>query len=161
MALGHLPIKNKLMRISFSLLATLTGLTLLATGCAGPERKLGRGMLNATEFTRLGAMQRSVEQTAIFNAPNYSYATGVIRGFDQSVYTTAMGAYQIVTFPAGNYLTQSHFDQKYVPQTVAYPDSYHPGLIDTGTFQTDQYIGFSGGSIAPFIPGNRFTIFGD
>lgn len=149
------------MRNPVSFLALAALVALFTSGCAGPEQRLGSGFTNLTEFTRLGAMQRSVEQTAIFNAPNYSYATGVIRGFDQSVYTTAMGAYQIVTFPAGNYLTQSHFDQKYVPQTVAYPDSYHPGLIDTGTFQTDQYIGFSGGSIAPFIPGNRFTIFGD
>ena len=147
------------MRNATSLLALAALAALFTSGCAGPEQRLGSGITNLAEFTRMGAMQRSVEQTAIFNAPNYSYPTGLIRGFDQSVYTTAMGAYQIVTFPLGNLLTQSHFDQKYVPQTVAYPDSYHPGLINSGAFQTDTYIGFTGGNIAPFVPGNRFTVF--
>lgn len=132
---------------------------LLTAGCAGPEQRLGSGFTNLTEFTRMGEMQRSIEQTAVFSAPNYSYGTGFIHGFDQSVYRTAMGAYQIVTFPAGNLLTQSSFDKKYVPQGVAYPDSYQPGLINTPVFQTDNNFGFSGGSIAPFIPGNRFSIF--
>ena len=86
-------------------------------------------------------------------------ATGVIHGFDQSVYRTVAGAYQIVTFPAGNLLTQTSFEQKYMPKGTPYPDSYHPGLPALSAFQTDNYTGFSGGSVAPFIPGNRFSIF--
>jgi putative exosortase-associated protein (TIGR04073 family) len=144
------------MRNATSLLAVAALAALFTAGCAGPEQKLGTGVTNITEFTRMGEMQRSVEQTALFNAPNYSYATGLIRGFDASLGRTVMGAFEIVTFPIPPYrpiLT------KYVPPGTPYPDSYHPGLINTPVFQTDTYIGFGGGSIAPFIPGNRFSIF--
>ena|SRR5271157_2941716 len=144
---------------------TVTPLLLLAAlaalftaGCAGPEQRLGSGINNATEFVRLGEMQRSIEQYTIFD-PQAGFATGVIHGFDESVYRTVAGAYQIATFPAGNLLTQTSFEQKYMPKGTPYPDSYHPGLPYTSTFQTDTYIGFSGGNIAPFVPGNRFSIF--
>jgi hypothetical protein len=40
-----------------------------------------------------------------------------------------------------------------------YPDSYKPSLIDDSTFHTDTALGFSGGDIAPFVPGSRFRIF--
>jgi putative exosortase-associated protein (TIGR04073 family) len=132
---------------------------LFTAGCAGPEQRLGDGVNNLTEFARLGEMQRSVEQTAVFNSPEAGYTTGVIHGFDQSVYRTVMGAYQIVTFPAGNALSDSSFDQKYVPKGTPYPDSYRPGLPDLPTFQTDTYFGFSGGDEFPFIPGSRFAVF--
>src|SRR5271170_6776554 len=132
---------------------------LFTAGCAGPEQRLGDGINNLTEFARLGEMQRSVEQTSVFDSPNAGYTTGVIHGFDQSVYRTVAGAYQIVTFPAGNALSDSSFDQKYIPKGTAYPDSYRPGLPDTSAFQTDTYFGFSGGDIAPFVPGSRFSVF--
>jgi putative exosortase-associated protein (TIGR04073 family) len=132
---------------------------LFTAGCAGPEQRLGSGINNITEFTRMGEIRRSVEQTAVFDSPEAGYTTGLIHGFDQSVYRTAMGAYQIVTFPAGDALSQSQFDKKYVPQGTAYPESYRPGLIDSTTFQTDTYFGFSGGDIAPFVPGSRFSVF--
>jgi putative exosortase-associated protein (TIGR04073 family) len=133
---------------------------LLSAGCAGPEERLGDGINNMTEFARLGEMGRSVEQTSVFDSPEAGYTTGVIHGFDQSVYTTVMGAYQVVTFPAGNLLTQSSFDQKYVPKGTTYPDSYRPGLVAGSTaLQTDTYFGFSGGDIAPFVPGSRFSVF--
>jgi putative exosortase-associated protein (TIGR04073 family) len=134
---------------------------LFTAGCAGPEQRLGNGVTNLTEFTRMGEMQRGVEQTAIFDSPEAGYTTGFIHGFDQSVYRTVAGAYQIVTFPAGNVLTQSSFDQKYIPKGTAYPDSYRPGLIDSSAFQTDTFFGFSGGDIAPFVPGSRFAVFRD
>jgi putative exosortase-associated protein (TIGR04073 family) len=147
------------MRNVTSLLAgtALAALALLFTaGCAGPEQKLGSGVNNLTEVTRLGEMRRSVEQTTVFDSPEAGYTTGLIHGFDQTVARTAMGAYEIVTFPLPPYhpiLT------RYVPPGTVYPDSYHPGLPNTTTLQTDTYIGFSGGDIAPFIPGSRFTIF--
>jgi putative exosortase-associated protein (TIGR04073 family) len=147
------------MRKLNSLLALAAFAALFTAGCAGPEQRLGSGINNVTEFTRLGEMRRSIEQTAVFDSPEAGYTTGAIHGFDQSVYRTFMGAYQIVTFPAGNLLSQSSFDQKYVPKGTVYPDSYRPGLINSTTFQTDTYIGFSGGNVAPFVPGNRFSIF--
>ena len=144
------------MRNAIPFLAVAASAALFTAGCAGPEEKMGRGVTNLTEFTRMGEMQRSVEQTAIFDAPNYNYATGFIKGFDKSIERTAMGAYEIVTFPLPPYhpvLT------KYVTPGTVYPASYQPGLAAFGTFDTDQYIGFSGGDVAPFIPGSRFTIF--
>jgi putative exosortase-associated protein (TIGR04073 family) len=146
------------MRTAISLLSLAALAALFTAGCAGPEQRLGSGVHNVTEFARMGEMQQSLEQYTLFD-PQAGMATGLIHGFDQSVYRTVAGAYQIVTFPAGNLLTQTSFEQKYIPQGTPYPDSYHPGLPAITTFQTDNYIGFSGGNIAPFVPGNRFSIF--
>ena len=144
------------MRNAIPFLTVAACAALFTAGCAGPEEKAGRGVTNLTEFTRMGEIQRSVEQTAIFDAPNYNYATGIIRGVDKSLERTAMGAYEVVTFPFPPY---KPILTKYVPPGTVYPASYRPGLVSTGTFDTDQYIGFSGGEVAPFIPGSRFTIF--
>jgi putative exosortase-associated protein (TIGR04073 family) len=146
------------MRTAISLLSLAALGALFTAGCAGPEQRLGSGVHNVTEFVRMGEMQQSLEQYTMFD-PQAGMATGLIHGFDQSVYRTVAGAYQIVTFPAGNLLTQTSFEQKYIPKGTPYPDSYHPGLPALTTFQTDNYIGFSGGNIAPFVPGNRFSIF--
>lgn len=146
------------MRNVTSLLALAALAALFTTGCAGPEQRLGTGVNNLTEITRMGEMQQSIEQYTIFD-PQAGFATGAIHGFDQTVYRTVTGAYQIVTFPAGNLLTQSSFEQKYLPKGTAYPDSFHPGLPYLPVFQTDTYVGFSGGNVAPIIPGNRFSIF--
>ena len=146
------------MRNAIFLFVLAAGATLFTAGCAGPEQRLGSGVSNLTEFTRMGEMQRSVEQTTLFD-PQAGMATGFIHGFDQSVYRTVAGAYQIVTFPAGNALSNTSFEQKYIPKGTPYPDSYAPTLPNMPTFQTDTYIGFSGGNIAPFVPGNRFSIF--
>jgi putative exosortase-associated protein (TIGR04073 family) len=147
------------MRNAKPLIALSAMAALFLAGCAGPEQRLGDGMNNLTEFARMGELNRSIEQTSIFDSPESGYTTGFIHGFDQSVYRTVMGAYQVVTFPAGNALTESSFDQKYVPRGTPYPDSYQPGLMDTSLFQTDTYFGFTGGDVAPFIPGSRFSVF--
>jgi len=126
------------------------------SGCAGPEQKLGRGFGNVTEFARMGEMRRSVEQTAIFDSPGAGYTVGLIHGFDQSVARTAMGAYEIATFPLPPY---KPILTRYVKPGAVYPESYKPGLISDGVFDTDSYTGFSGGDVAPFIPGSRFRIF--
>lgn len=144
------------MRNVTSLLALTALGALFTAGCAGPEQRLGDGFNNVTEFARLGEMRAGVEDSAVFDS---NYSTGLIHGFDQSVYRTVAGAYQIVTFPAGNYLTDTSFEKKYIPQGTAYPDSYKPGLIDTTTFQTDTYFGFSGGDEFPYVPGSRFAVF--
>jgi putative exosortase-associated protein (TIGR04073 family) len=132
---------------------------LLTSGCAGPEQRLGSGINNLTEFARLGEMRASIERTAVFDSPEAGYTTGVIHGFDKSVYRTVMGAYQVVTFPVGDTLSQSSFDKKYVPQGTPYPESYKPGLISDAMFDTDTYTGFSGGDVAPWVPGSRFSVF--
>jgi putative exosortase-associated protein (TIGR04073 family) len=134
--------------------AALAGV--FTSGCAGPEQKLGRGVSDALEFSRLGDLRRSVEQTAIFESPSAGYTTGLIRGFDKSVARTTLGAFEIATFPLPPY--EPMFTQ-YLKPGPRYPESYKPGLISEGTFDTDTYMGFSGGDVAPFIVGSRFSVF--
>ena len=131
---------------------------LLTSGCAGPERKLGRGMGNLYEVVRMGEMRRSIEQTAVLDSPDAGYTVGAIRGFDRSLARTGLGVVEIVTFPFPPY--DPMFTSYLKPQPV-YPESYKPGLVSDSIFDTDTYTGFSGGDIAPFIPGSRFSVFGN
>jgi putative exosortase-associated protein (TIGR04073 family) len=128
----------------------------LCAGCAGPEKKLGRGIQNSTEFARMGEMGRSVEQTALWHGPESAYTTGVIKGFNRSIVRTAVGLHELVTFPFPPY-------EPYAPHKVSvkpvYPDSYKPNLIEDQLFSPDTSLGFGGGDVAPFIPGSRFRIF--
>ena len=81
-------------------LLALAGLAVLFTsGCAGPEQKLGRGISNTFEITRLGDMRRSIEQTAIFESPSAGYTAGAIRGLDRTLARTGVGLFEIFTFP--------------------------------------------------------------
>jgi putative exosortase-associated protein (TIGR04073 family) len=128
----------------------------ILAGCAGPEQKLGRGINNMTEFARGGEITRSMEQTSIWDGPSTGYTTGFIRGFNKSVTRTALGVYEVVTFPIPSYdpcLTN------YLSPDVAYPDSYKPGLLADPVFSPDNNLGYSGGDVVPFIPGSRFRIF--
>jgi len=135
-----------------SAMATLA-IGMFATGCAGPEQKLGRGISNVTEFARMGEIRRSMEQTAVWESPDKAYTVGVIRGVNRSLARTAVGAYEILTFPFPTY------DPIFLPSDPAYPDSYSPGMIADPTFGSDVALGFSGGDVAPMIPGSRFRIF--
>jgi putative exosortase-associated protein (TIGR04073 family) len=126
------------------------------TGCAGPEHKLARGIDNTMELVRWGDMRRSVEQNAVFSAPNVSYSYGIVHGFDQSMCRAGLGIYEVVTFPIPSY---NPVCTNKVPVTPQYPASYRPGLIAGSTFETDTYTGYSGGDIMPFVPGSRFNIF--
>ena len=47
----------------------------------------------------------------------------------------------------------------YLAPGSVYPDTYQPGLMDDAMFDTDTSLGFSGGDIAPMVPGSRFRIF--
>jgi len=135
---------------------------LVATGCRGPEEKLGRGIRNVTEFARLGELRRTVEQSALFEGPEYAYTTGVIRGFNRSVLRTLVGVYEIATFPFPSYDPWLKPGNKLMPDASVdpvYPDSYKPQLIESPTFETDTALGFSGGDVIPFVPGSRFRIF--
>jgi putative exosortase-associated protein (TIGR04073 family) len=155
------------MRNAISLLAVVALAALFTSGCAGPEQKLGRGISNSLEFTRLGEMRRSVEQTAVFDSPSQAYTTGFIRGFNRSVERTGIGLWEIATFPFPNHdksygpidAPTSPIDTAHLSPGPAYPESFKPRLISDGLFDTDTYTGFSGGDVAPFIPGSRFSVF--
>jgi len=126
------------------------------SGCAGPEQKLGRGMNNFNEAIRLGEMRRTMEQTTVFDSSDAGYTTGFVRGLDRSVERTGLGLFEIVTFPIPPY---HPIATKYLAPEPVYPDNYKPGMPDDPLFNTDTYIGFGGGVIAPIIPGNRFSVF--
>jgi putative exosortase-associated protein (TIGR04073 family) len=166
------------MRLSLTLMSCLGGFLLFSTGCAGPENKLGRGLVNATEFARLGEIRRSMEQTGLWEGGNKTYTTGFIRGFNRSLARTAVGIFEVATFPIPTpdyeakllptgplYPDYSIRTYTYpwgglaLPEEPGYPDSYKPGLISGSLFETDTTLGFSGGDVAPFIPGSRFRVF--
>lgn len=154
------------------------GVALVAVlcGCAGPEQKLGRGMNNVTEFIRGGEIRRSMEQTALWDGPDAAYTTGFIRGFNRSLVRTAIGAYEVVTAPFPPYgplLTSTNrlypdftvrnktypWGGMVLPEYPVYPTAYKPGVLSDSIFATDTALGFSGGDIAPIVPGSRFKIF--
>jgi putative exosortase-associated protein (TIGR04073 family) len=137
----------------FNSTAALAAICFFAAGCAGPEQKLGRGFNNVTEFARMGEIRRSMEQTAIWEGNDQAYATGLIRGVNRSVARTAVGAFEILSFPF------PPFEPIFLPGDPVYPDSYAPGLLADPTFGPDAALGFSGGDVAPMIPGSRFRIF--
>jgi putative exosortase-associated protein (TIGR04073 family) len=138
-------------------LLALAGLVALFTsGCAGPEQKFGRGMSNTFEITRLGEMRRSIEQTAVFESSSIGYTAGAVSGLNRTLARTGLGIYEIVTAPLPPY---HPIWTSYLSPGPVYPESYKPGLISDSTFDTDTYTGFSGGDVAPFIPGSRFRVF--
>jgi putative exosortase-associated protein (TIGR04073 family) len=144
------------MKKNLSLLGAVLLTGLLAGGCAGPEKKLGRGLNNAYELVRAGEMRRSVEQTALFDSPDKAYTTGVVRGFNRTMARAGLGLYEIVTFPIPSY---DPVATRYLKPSPVYPDSYKPRLTASSLFATDTAIGFSGGDVAPWFPGSRFRIF--
>ena len=58
-------------KIIFPLAAVLTAL--IASGCTGPEQKLGRGLSNTMELVRWGEMRQSVEQNSVLESPGFGY----------------------------------------------------------------------------------------
>lgn len=130
--------------------------TAIMTGCSGPEHKLARGFDNTLEVIRWGDMRHDVEQDAIFSSPDVSYSYGFVHGFSQSMTRIGVGVYEIVTFPIPSYKPAF---TNYLPVSPQYPTTYQPGVISSSTFDTDTYTGFSGGDVAPMIPGSRFQIF--
>jgi putative exosortase-associated protein (TIGR04073 family) len=144
------------MRNAISLLSVAALAAWFTSGCAGPEQKLGRGLGNFNEVVRLGEMRRSIEQTGVFDSADDSYTYGVIHGFDRSIGRAGIGLYEVVTFPIPPY--HPIFTKYYTPEPV-YPANYKPRIISDSLFDTDTYIGFSGGDIAPLVPGSRFSVF--
>lgn len=144
------------MRKSIFTLAAVTVLGFLAAGCANTEAKLGRGMRNITELARGGEIRRSMEQTALFDGPDMAYTTGFLRGFNKSLVRTGVGVYEVLTAPFPPY---DPVFTDYMTVDPVYPDSYKPKLLADPTFGPDTALGFSGGDVAPMIPGSRFRIF--
>jgi putative exosortase-associated protein (TIGR04073 family) len=144
------------MRNIFPFFSALIIAGALGSGCTSAEKKLGRGMSNMAEFARLGEMRRSIEQTGLFEQPGGHYATGFVRGLTKSFVRTGVGVYEVVTAPFPPY---DPVFTDYISPNPVYPDNYKPDLIDDSLFATDTDMGFSGGDIAPYIPGSRFKIF--
>jgi putative exosortase-associated protein (TIGR04073 family) len=144
------------MRKTLSLLALAVAVGALNTGCANVERKLGRGLNNTFEIVRGGEFRRTVEQTALFDSPDEGYTYGFVRGINRTLARTGIGIYEIVTAPIPPY--DPVFTDEFAP-TPVYPDNYTPGLMEDSLFATDTYFGYSGGDIAPLVPGSRFRIF--
>lgn len=140
-------------KILFPLAVGLTAL--IATGCAGPDQKLGRGLSNTFELVRWGEMRQCVEQNAVIDRPGYGYY-GVVHGFQRSLARAGLGVYEVATFPLPSYnpiLTKNY------SANPVFPSSYKPGHYSDALFDTDTFTGFSGGDVAPFIPGSRFRVF--
>lgn len=144
------------MRNTLTFFSVVALAALLVSGCTGPETKLGRGMSNFGEVVRGGELRRSVEQTAVLESPDAGYTVGFVRGFDRSVARTGLGLYEIVTFPFPPY---HPIFTRYLAPAPVYPDNYQPGLVSDSEFDTDTYVGFGGGDVAPIVPGSRFKVF--
>ena len=140
-------------KIIFPIAAVLTAL--FAAGCAGPEQKLGRGLSNTLEVVRWGELRASVEENTVISREGFGYY-GLIHGIDRSLARTGLGIYETVTFPIPSY---TPIWTKTLSPDPDGPDSYKPGLFSDPLFDTDTYTGFSGGDVAPFVPGSRFKVF--
>jgi putative exosortase-associated protein (TIGR04073 family) len=147
---------HKFMRNTLFFLGSVALVALLGVGCTGPEHKLGRGFANATEVVRMGELNRSVEQNGLFLGTDVGVATGMVEGFDRTMARTGLGIYEIVTFPIPPY---HPIWTSYLAAQPEYPDAYAPSKYDISTFNTDVNLGFSGGDIAPWVPGSRFRVF--
>lgn len=135
-------------------LSLLAGLAVLLTGCASAEKKLGRGLTNLTEPLRLGELQYSYEQTYLYDGPGVAATRGFIHGLDRTIARTAVGAFEVLTFPIPS-------EPYIMPDKRVYPDSYKPDATDNVAITTDRVFGFDGQDVMPFVPGSRFTIFGE
>ena len=144
------------MRNALPFLAVIALAALFGSGCAGPEEKLGRGLSNTFEVVRWGELRQSVEQAEIFDPNGPSFTTGLVSGFDRSITRTGLGLYEVVTFPIPSYKPQL---TGYLSANAVSPASYSPGLMADPNTATDTYTGFSGGDVAPFIPGSRFNVY--
>src|SRR6478609_1591440 len=141
---------------SLSFLGAVVLLATLAVGCSGPEKKLGRGFNNIYEPLPLADMRRSIEQNSFAAPGEMNYHNGAVAGLNKTVARTGVGIYEIITFPFPPY---GPVFTDYLTPVPQYPDSYKPGPMADSVFATDTDIGFSGGDVAPFLPGSRFRIF--
>jgi putative exosortase-associated protein (TIGR04073 family) len=144
------------MRTTFPFLAAVVIAGALTSGCSNVEHKFSRGVSNMLEPVRLGEIRRSVEQTALFDRPRSHYTSGFVDGLNHTLVRTSLGIYEVVTCPLPPY---DPLLTGYLQPSPVYPDNYAPGILADSLFATDTNLGFSGGDIAPFLPGSRFLIF--
>src|SRR5215467_12139035 len=144
------------MQKTLPLLTALALAGVMVSGCANTERKFGRGINNMLEVTRLGEMRRSVEQTALNEGPETAYTYGFIKGLNRTLARTGVGIYEVITAPIPPY---DPVWTSYLTPNAPYPDNYRPMILEDSLFATDTNLGFSGGDVAPYIPGSRFRIF--
>jgi putative exosortase-associated protein (TIGR04073 family) len=170
------------MRKTTLYLSTVVVAAILASGCAGPEKKLGRGLRNTMEVARMGEMRRSIEQTALWEGRERAYTTGVVRGFNRTVARTALGVWETATFmlpttPEGDYeapftpqgplypdpsiatLNNNGYGGMVLPEDPVYPDVHKDIKKASSVLEADTNIGFDGGDIAPGFFGSRFRVF--
>src|SRR5580765_2023164 len=143
------------MRNSFLLFSGLLSLAVLATGCANVERKFARGVSNTKEIVRWGEYRRSMEQSSLFNSPDYTYSAGGIHGFNRTLARTGIGIYEVITAPIPPY---GPVCTRHCSTEPVYPDNYRPDGMADSTFETATPFGFSGGPIAPGIRGTGFPV---
>jgi putative exosortase-associated protein (TIGR04073 family) len=156
------------MRIPLMLALTVAATVL--TGCGGVERKLGRGLNNSMEIFRGGEVRRSIEQTGLWEGADSAFTTGLVRGMGRTMVRTVVGFGEVISSPFPPYHPYTIPDKwlrdpsnklRAEPFTLnpAYPDTYTPRLFSDTIFHTDSRVGFSGGEIAPIVPGSRFRVF--
>ncbi|HWX22937.1 MAG TPA: exosortase system-associated protein, TIGR04073 family [Candidatus Binatia bacterium] len=148
------------MRKTLPLLALLALAGILVSGCANPERKFGRGMGNMFDIVRGGEFRRTMEQSYLYDGPDFAYTTGFFRGINRTFARTGIGIYEVVTAPFPN---PGHgYDPictSYLTPAPVYPDNYAPNIVEDSMFVTDSNLGFGGGDVLPMVPGSRFRIF--
>jgi len=133
-------------------IAAVTLVAAVLTGCTAAEKKLGRGINNFTEPTRMGEFQRSYEQAVLFDGPG-SGTTGIIRGVNRTIGRTVTGAFEIITFPIPS-------DPYVMPNTLVHTDAYTPRRHSATVMGQDSKMGFDASSdVAPWFPGSRFSVF--
>jgi len=128
----------------------------LFSGCANAEKKFSRGLNNTFEIVRVGEVRRSIEQTALNDGPDAGFSFGFVRGLNRTLARTGIGIYEMISAPFPPY---DPVATDYLSVKPAYPDNSVPNLFEDSLFATDANIGFSGGDVAPMIPGSRFRIF--
>ena len=144
------------MRNTICLLGSFALVALLGVGCAGPEQKFGRGVSNMAEVVRGTEFQRSVEQGGLFDGTDNGVTIGAVRGVNRTLARTGLGVYEVVTSPLPPY---GPVWTSYLSPRPAHADSYQPRSWSDSIFDTDYSLGFSGGTVLPWIPGNRFRVF--
>jgi putative exosortase-associated protein (TIGR04073 family) len=150
------------MRKSLLFLACGGLAAVLSTGCSGPEKKLGRGLNNMTEFARGGELHRSVEQTYLWEGGDLAYTKGMIRGFNRSMTRTLVGMFEVLTFPFPGYEPYLRPGNSIYPDmsvNPVYPTASTPYFVSDPSWSPDANMGFGHGDIAPMIPGSKFRIF--
>ena len=143
------------MRSALFLLSAVALAAVFTSSCTNMETKLGRGISNSAEIVRGGEWRQSVEQTAVFESPEAGRTVGFISGLDRTLARTGVGLFEVVTFPLPPY---HPLFTNYISANPAFPDCYRPGLPNDPLYDTDTYVGISGGDIAPLVPNSRFQV---